>query len=232
MNFIRVLMITATLISIYPASASDQAPEKLRTQIEDLASEHGFSARALNKLGDDQGKSVEGDVHRQLAVLLSNFNYVTLNNDVGDIDTVIITSRIVPGKPKPRDFSVKTSRRGAHHAVKTTLTGPGGKTQSIMLLVDTGASTIVLPNTMRKSLGFAEKDLKNSWSQTANGRVQTKTGTLRSARVGHALVKGVAVNFFDDDPLGGNSLLGMSFLSQFSVTIDDRAERIILKGRK
>lgn len=231
MNIIRALLITATLISIYPASASDQVPEKLRTQVEDLASEHGFSVRALDKLGDDPGKSVEGDIHQQLAALLSNFNYVTLNDDAGDIDTVIVTSRIVPGKPKPRNFSVKTSRRGAHHAVETTLTGPGGKTQSMMLLVDTGASTIVLPSTMRESLGFTEKDLKNSWSQTANGRVQSKTGILRSAQVGHALVKDVAVNFFDEAPLGGNSLLGMSFLGQFSITIDDRHERLILKGR-
>ena len=126
---------------------------------------------------------------------------------------------------------MKTSRRGPHHVVKTILTGPTGKTQSVMLLVDTGASTIVLPNAMSETLGFSDNDLTRGWSQTANGRVRTKQGILRSARVGQALVKEVAVNFLDDKPLGGNSLLGMSFLSQFVVIIDDQGEHLVLKNR-
>jgi aspartyl protease family protein len=55
-----------------------------------------------------------------------------------------------------------------------------------------------------------------------------KLGKLGSVRVGDVVSEGVAVTFLPDDRLGGNKLLGMSFLGRFQVTIDDTNRQIIL----
>ena len=100
-----------------------------------------------------------------------------------------------------------------------------------MLMVDTGATRIVLPESMTRTLGFSDKDLKSGWTQTANGKVRTEQGILRSVQVGRAIVDDVAVNFVADEALGKNALLGMSFLGRFRITIDERNERLILMVR-
>ena len=226
----RALLVAA--VFTWPgASLAEATPPNLQTQVHELAVTHGFSVQGLDKLGDDPGKRVDGDPREQLIVLLSAFNYVLLADDSGDIDTVMITSRIRPDGPIRRGIHVNTTRRGSHHTVRATLIGPAGNPQSLMLLVDTGATMIVLPQTMSKTLGFSDKVLNNGWSQTANGRVRTKQGILQSVQVGQAIVKDVAVNFVDDGGLDGNPLLGMSFLSRFRITIDDKNERLILIAR-
>ena len=81
---------------------------------------------------------------------------------------------------------------------------------------------------MSRTLGFSDEELRTGWSQTANGKVRTKQGILQLVQVGQAIVENVAVNFIDDDALGENALLGMSFLSRFRITIDEKNERLIL----
>jgi aspartyl protease family protein len=224
-------LLVAALIAWAGAPLAEATPSDLRTQVHELSVTHGFAVQGLHNLGDDPGRRVDGDLREQLNVLLSAFNYVIVADDSGDIDTVMITSRTRPAGPIRQGINVKTTRRGSHHTVRATLTGPAGNPQSLMLLVDTGATMLVLPQTMIRTLGFSGDDLGNGWSQTANGRVRTKQGILQSVQVGQAIVKDVAVNFVDDDMLGGNSLLGMSFLSRFRITIDDKNERLILIAR-
>jgi len=226
----RALLVAA--VFAWPgATVAEAAPPDLQTQVHELAVTHGFSVRGLDKLGDDPGKHVDGDPREQLNVLLSAFNHVLLADDSGDIDTVMISSRIRPAGPIRRGIHVKTTRLGLHHAVRATLIGPAGNPQSLMLLVDTGASVIVLPQTMSRTLGFSDEDLRNGWSQTANGKIRTKQGILQSVQVGQAIAKNIAVNFVDDAALDGNALLGMSFLGRFRITIDDRNKRLILISR-
>jgi predicted aspartyl protease len=77
-------------------------------------------------------------------------------------------------------------------------------------------------------LGFDVAELHDGWTQTANGRVRAKIGTLTSIDVGTAVAEDVRVTFLEDHRLGGGKLLGMSFLQHFSLTIDDANSRIIL----
>lgn len=228
---INQALLVAALFTWPGAPLAEATPPNLQTQVHELAVTHGFSVQGLDKLGDDPGKRVDGHPREQLNVLLSAFNHVLLADDSGDIDTVMITSRIRPDGPIRQGIHVKTTRLGLQHAVRATLIGPAGNPQSLMLLVDTGATVIVLPQMMSKTLGFSDKDLRNGWSQTANGKVRTKQGILQSVQVGQAIVKDVAVNFVDDGALDGNALLGMSFLSRFRITIDDKNERLILIAR-
>jgi aspartyl protease family protein len=95
-------------------------------------------------------------------------------------------------------------------------------------VLDTGATTVVLPLSMVERLGFESGDLTDGWSQTAAGRIRVKLGWLQAIKVGRIAEDRVAVAFIEDDQLGNQTLLGMSFLDRFRLTIDDRNERIIL----
>ena len=80
-------------------------------------------------------------------------------------------------------------------------------------------------------LGFAAEDLQDGWSETAGGTVAIKLARLASIRVGPMLERDVTVSFIADEKLGKLSLLGASFLDRFRLTIDDRADRIILLAK-
>jgi aspartyl protease family protein len=220
----RLLAVTAALACLAaPANAAG-----LRDQIGDLASAHGFAVTGLERLGDAPGKPAEGDPRAQIKSLLQGFNYVLLASSTGDIEKLLISSAKRPAGEGVRGAQVTTTRRGNHHVVKAVLIGPTGARRTASLMVDTGASTVVLPKSMSRSLGFRDADLRGGWSQTANGRVRTRQGRLHSVQVGRASVQDVAVNFVDDKSLGGNMLLGMSFLGRFRVTFDDENRRLIL----
>ena len=95
----------------------------------------------------------------------------------------------------------------------------------------TVTSTVVLPASMTEPLGFDPDDLEDGWSQTANGKVAVRRGTLDIVRVGTMEVEDVAVSFIADEQLRGLSLLGMSFLGRFRVVIDDDNNQIILMSK-
>jgi len=162
-----------------------------------------------------------------------------LDNDAGDIENVIILAQGTGGTVSPElsvintvampgEHIIPARRSGSHQLVDAVLLGPGQVTQAVTLMVDTGASTVLLPLSIAPPLGFAMGDLSEGWTQTANGRVRAKTGTLQSVAVGSAAAQDVTVTFLDDKRLNGARLLGMSFLQRFRMTIDDANSRIIL----
>ena len=48
-----------------------------------------------------------------------------------------------------------------------------GRRRKLSLVVDTGATTVVLPSSMIGPLGFAAEDLQDGWSETAGGHSRT-----------------------------------------------------------
>ncbi len=117
---------------------------------------------------------------------------------------------------------------GAHHHVRAFIIGPNNQGRDVALLVDTGASTVVLPASMSTQLGFQPGNLQDGVTRTASDRVAVKLGVLKSVRVGEISVNDVKVTFISDDRLGNTMLLGMSFLGKFNVTIDDAHNALIL----
>ena len=230
-TIIHWALLVAAIFAWPGASLAETVLPDLQAQVRALSVKHDFSVQGLDMLGDDPGKRTDGGVREQVSVLLSAFSYVLLTDGSGDIDRLMITSRIRPEGSTSQGVYVKTTRRGSHHRIRATLMGPAGNPRSLMLLVDTGATMIVLPQTMSRTLGFSDENLQDGWSQTANGKVHTRQGILQSVQVGQVVAKDVAVSFVDDDALGDNPLLGMSFLSRFRITIDDRNERLILIAR-
>ncbi len=224
-----VPFLLAALASAGPTWAADDLPG----QILELADQEGFLVNGLEQVDDAPTRKVlVAEPTRQLEVLLNGYNYMLLHDAEGGIREVVIL------EPRPSTeelfdrYAVRTTRKGPHHVVETTLVGPGGGQATLPLTLDTGATTVVLPQSLIGPLGFAATDLRDGWSRTAGGRVPVKLGTLQSVKVGHAMAKEVAVAFLsNEDPEAEISLLGMSFLGHFRLTIEDAKDQIILMAR-
>jgi aspartyl protease family protein len=215
------------------SSGATQAAPSLKEQLRGLSTQRGFSIEGLNRIGDEPPGNAEGNPINQVRHLLQDYNFVLTQTPTGGIDTVRIISRRGESGPKSSSTGayIETRRVGAHHQVEATLIGPNSILKSVPLLVDTGATTIVLPTSMIQELGFVPEDLQEGTSQTASGTVPIKTGLLRIIRVGGVSATDVEVSFIADSKLMGNRLLGMSFLQRFKMTIDDAKNELILMAR-
>ncbi len=201
----------------------------LRAQVEGLAARHGFAVVGLGRLKPAPAKPMSdaGPV-RDLQAILGDYNYLLIHKGGGEIRQLRILGAKLPFQPI---YTVETVRRGAHHMVETELVGPNGARQTATLMLDTGASTIVLPESMIEILGFRPEALKSGTANTANGPVAIQFGELDRVRVGTAEVRKVRVGFIADEKIGENSLLGMSFLDHFRLTIDDASNRLTLLAK-
>lgn len=214
------------------AFAAGPAPARtLADQIETLAEEEGLEVEGLDLLDEAPETPAAGATVERIRALLAGFNYVLLYDSAGRPSRLRITGRKGP-RPvvAPRD-TVETRRRGPHHLVDAAVTGPNGRPATVTLIVDTGATTVVLPASLIAALGFRPEELSDGWAQTANGRVAVKLATLPRLALGPLRVRDVAVSFIADERLAGQALLGMSFLERFRFTLDDEADHLILKAR-
>ena len=236
-NILSVLLSAVLALSL--TGCSDAIGASLRSQLRELAQQQGFEVQGLELVRREPAQAVAGDSRHQIKRLLSGYNYVVIDNDAGGIKKVIILARgtrhtmypdqsVISAATMPGEHIIPARRSGAHQLVAATLVGPGQTPKSVSLMVDTGATTVVLPQSMIGQLGFADEALRDGWTQTANGRVRAKTGTLQSVAVGSATARNVTVTFLEDNRLNGSMLLGMSFLQRFRMTIDDANNRIIL----
>ncbi|MGX2039836.1 retropepsin-like aspartic protease family protein [Methylocaldum sp. MU1018] len=205
--------------------------ETLRARLESLASDNGFAVEGLDRLGPESARAAEGDLPARIKTLLDDYNYVLMNGRSGAIERLLITSAKTPAQARSRAVTVKTTRLGPHHQVDAVLVGPNGVALQVALMVDTGASTLALPESMAGELGFAPEALRPGISQTANDTVPIRVGLLGSVQVGPASVTAVPVAFFPDDRLRGARLLGMSFLSRFRMTLDETQNELILLAK-
>ncbi|MGY6213777.1 retropepsin-like aspartic protease family protein [Methylolobus aquaticus] len=216
------------LMVAVPAPAAE-----LGTVLEALSRRHQFALQGLENLapGDAVDGLPTGDLSGQIRQLLQRYNYLLVSAEAHRIEKVVIIGA-KPEAPAAESAPAVTLRRdGVHHRVDASLTGPNGRVIDTTLIIDTGASNLVLPSSMIEALGFRAQDLADARSQTASGSVPVKLATLPAVAVGAKLAQDVAVSFVEDRRLGDLRLLGMSFLSRFTVTIDDRNRRLILVDR-
>ena len=236
-HLLAALLFMLALATPLDLPASDRS---LRDLLRGLATTHGFVIEDLGLISNETTDPVSGDIRDQLKQLLGDYNYIVIENDQGGIEKIAILARGEAVDPptvemaavdivtSPGQHIVPTRRKGMHQVVDGMLIGPDLMPHSASMVIDTGASTIVLPSSMIKTLGFAAEKLRAGWAQTANGRVRVKTGILNFVEIGSATVEDVAVIFIEDNRLNGTMLLGMSFLGRFQMTIDDANNRIIL----
>jgi aspartyl protease family protein len=212
------------------AAACPLRAEDLRGQLESLARQNGIAVSGLEQLGADPARQAGGDVAQQLQSLLSDYNFMTVGRG-GKIEKLTITS---PKRhdPRPRTSgTVKTQRLGTHHQVQAMVSGPNNAGVGVTLLVDTGATTLMLPDSMIPQLGFDPKRLQAATTQTAGGSIPVRMGVLKSVRVGEVAAENVPVSFIGDQRLGGARLLGMSFLNRFRFSLDDEHNELLLLSK-
>lgn len=152
-----------------------------------------------------------------------------------------------PGEPDPAiaaavtaeptwPLVIKTVRSHGHHVMRVALIGPNGQTHMKSLLVDTGATEVILPASMIKTLGFQASRLQETAVQTANGVIPAWRGRLTSIELGgpdrSEVLENVYVMFVDDTALGGTALLGMNVLRKYTVTFLDSESQILLDKRR
>jgi aspartyl protease family protein len=132
----------------------------------------------------------------------------------------------------PKTLTIKTERSGPHHIIRAALVGPNGHIQMASFIVDTGATDLVLPDSMIRRLGFTESDLEPIQLQTANGVVEGRKGVLKSVQFGgpdnNDAVERVTAVFLSDEETGGIALMGMNVLGRYKITIEDDADQIVL----
>ncbi len=230
LGLLKGLVAYSALVAVMVSATAGASEGTLRQRLENLAADNGFSIRGVELIDPSaQVKSrVEGNVLAQVTALLADYNFVLIQDGKGGVKRIVIASRKVPRSARPPRASVRTVRRGESHFVQAQLSGTRGRSLRVELLVDTGASTLVLPSSMAEALGFSFDELQPSVAQTANGPVHAYLASLDAVRVGAVTARDVSVSFVDDERLGGQRLLGMSFLGRYKLTIDDSQNRILL----
>ena len=205
----------------------------LAGRLDHLARQEGFRVTGMELLGSAVApKDVSaGPLERRLRNLLAGYNFVLFHGPDGKIAAVRILGVSRAGPAKLREATVPVTRRGAHYLVDAVLPGPAGLWPTRRLIVDPGASTVVLPASAIVQLGLRTSDLTPGTAETAGGKVPAQQGVLAAVRVGHAEAKDVPVTFIEDAKLGQTALLGMSFLEHFRLTIDDAGQRVILSEK-
>lgn len=196
-----------------------------RDQVRAFADEHGIELKRAEKIAAGAERFLSGDVREQLRQLLAGYGYIVLQNIDGTPETAIIVG--IKGDVT-QDLIIATRKEGAHQIVDVVLVGPGGKRLSVDLLVDTGASTVVLRNSAMDALGISPDALEVGVALTANGEVEARSGTIPSLLLGGIQMRDVEVSFVPDEGLLGKQLLGMSVLGRYRVTLDERNGRLIL----
>ena len=99
------------------------------------------------------------------------------------------------------------------------------------LIVDTGATIVLLAPEIADKLGVIRKDSFSFFATLANGeKVKAYPVLLESVTVGEATVKNVQAAVLEKSQPGlQNGLLGMSFLGNFTIRIDAKTNTLLLE---
>lgn len=228
----RMLVVSVAIFAAWlapPALGDGGAPAaNLRAQIEALAAVHGFRLEGARRIEQAPPVRVTGSLDERIMDLLTDHDFAIVRDGNGIITKVLVSGIKNPPPDPAIRVSVKTVRRGTGHYLDAVIMGRRPVRLKVSLLVDTGASMIVLPSSMMDDLGYTDSDLTDAVLQTANGEIPGRTGLLRHVEVGRAVSRDVAVAFVDDERLGDKMILGMSFLSRYVIIINDAANVLSL----
>lgn len=104
---------------------------------------------------------------------------------------------------------VLQQNRAGHYVATGTING-----ESVVFLLDTGATTVSLPQQLARRLGLPMRP--GGISRTANGMVQTWVTRLDSVSIGGLEARNLRATVLPNFP-GDQVLLGMDFLKRFEL---------------
>jgi len=157
-----------------------------------------------------------------VATLLAlGYTYRFELQDVGER----VLAELIPGRAATRGRSVEIARgSGGSFSVATKVNGA-----RVSMVVDTGASAVVLTQEAAKAVGLPLEVLSYSVSvDTANGRTRAAPVTLDRVSVGGITERAVPALIAQPGQLRTN-LLGMSFLNRLE-RWEVRGDRLVMRG--
>ena len=162
---VLVVVCASALPMAVGAQSHDQS---LREQLRSLAATGGFTVEGLGFIGDEQTpRALGNDVVGRLRALLHDYNYVVAYDAESRITEIRVLGLRQPPTKAPEGVAVVVTRKGSQHLVEATLVGPTGAWRKLPLIVDTGATNVVLPSSMASELGFGDADLSEGTAETA-----------------------------------------------------------------
>jgi len=155
--------------------------------------------------------------------LVTGYTYRYDLRDVGER----VLAELMPGRAVSRGSTVEFSRgRGGEFQVMTDINGA-----RVAMVLDTGASSVVLTNEAAKAAGLPLDMLSyNVNVDTANGRARAASVTLDRVTVGSITERAVPALIAQPGQLK-TSLLGMSFLTRLE-RWEVRGDRLVLRGNR
>jgi aspartyl protease family protein len=158
-----------------------------------------------------------------LVVLVIATGY-TYRFELGQIGDRIL-SELIPGRPATQGVTVEIARgRSSEFQIAADINGT-----RIPMILDTGASTVVLTQEAARAAGLQTNTLNYSATvETANGRTQAAPVTLDRLAVGGIVERSVPALVAQPGRLRSN-LLGMSFLNRLQGW-DVRGDKLVLRG--
>jgi aspartyl protease family protein len=158
-----------------------------------------------------------------VAVLAVGYTYRLDLRDVAER----VMAEFVPGYASGRSHVVWLVRGGNGNFTLTAQINNGAQ---ISMILDTGASSVVLTQEAAKAAGLSIEALAYTVTvETANGRTRAAAVTLDSVAVGGIVERAVPALIAQPGQLRTN-LLGMSFLNRLE-SWEVRGDRVVLRGK-
>lgn len=236
-------------LAVTAQGATPTVQVEVFAELERLMSELGFEVKGMDQTQGAIAHAGGQEPVARLHLLLENFDHVIIQAPAGGIERVIVLGEKSDYVPPPviigkdsetadgdapaaesdgTEIVLSTQRKGSSHLVTLGLEGVNQQRVEEAMLIDTGADRVVLPVSLLSALGITPDALREQQVQTANGTVDARIGQLNAIWVGEQRVENIEVAFIDDQKLGGTSLLGMSLLGRYRMTIDDTKSQLTL----
>jgi clan AA aspartic protease (TIGR02281 family) len=220
------------LLLVLPWLCAPLQAASIAKQLQRLAWEREFEVSGLDRLQTGSAKAGSGSLVSQVKTLLSAYDHVIVHSSDEKIRRVIIigpkNSAPPPAPVNANENVLATRRNGSHHLVNVSMNGRGAARLDMELMIDTGASLVVLPQSKIQPLGLLVEQMQQRQLQTAKGKVDAYIGQLDSMTLGSEQLKAVEVAFVADDLLGDNALLGMNVLGRYLFILDDERNELTL----
>ncbi|SEM20540.1 clan AA aspartic protease, TIGR02281 family [Syntrophus gentianae] len=102
---------------------------------------------------------------------------------------------------------------------------------NVTMLFDTGASHMVISETLARQLDPSSPVVRKVKVQTAGGPIEARMSMISKVALGDVFKENVPAVVTDRDPrpMGFDAILGLSFLQDFRATVDYQNRVIILK---
>jgi aspartyl protease family protein len=154
-------------------------------------------------------------------LLVLGYTYRAELRDIGER----VVAEFTPGKANAQVRMVELARgRGGDFKVSAHVNG-----KSVPMVLDTGASTVVLTNETARAAGLPLEMIKYTVNvDTANGRARAAAVTLDRVSIGGIVERAVPALVAQPGQLKTN-LLGMSFLNRLQ-SWEVRGDKVMMRG--